>query len=483
MNRKIRIGKVALVLLVSGFCTTFFGQPVQAQPAPNSNSVLILGSTVSGGAGSREAVFAAANGFTVVVDSAAAWGARTTADFATFRAIILGDATCTSLGVVAAAVANKAVWGPAINGNVIINGTDPVYHQGQGGDALTQDSVKFAADEPTKTGAYISLSCYYHGTAPGTPVPLLDPFGSFTMRGVGCYDDSHIVATHPALSSSTDATLSNWGCSVHEAFDSTPSSFLPLAIAENVCNPATDPACKTFADASVGLPYIMARGETLSPIRCGNGILEATEECDDGNTTNGDGCSAQCTIEAPTDTTAPSCTLTAILPGPPTQIKVTAQDTGSGLASITPVISTNAVVTYSPSPPFGGTTAPVIVTGTKINQSLKAQVMLEVKDVAGNTTTCDPVLTLLVRENGKPVTETLTDIPDIESQITIANGSPGIKNLLVTVNGVAFRVNGLKDFEERSFDVSSAMRPGDNNTITLTAWGKPGSQATIIVSE
>lgn len=33
--------------------------------------------------------------------------------------------------------------------------------------------------------------------------------------------------------------------------------------------------------------------------RCGNGILETNrgEECDDGNTDSGDGCSATCTIE------------------------------------------------------------------------------------------------------------------------------------------------------------------------------------------
>ena len=31
---------------------------------------------------------------------------------------------------------------------------------------------------------------------------------------------------------------------------------------------------------------------------CGNGTLEAPEECDDGNTTSGDGCSASCAIEA-----------------------------------------------------------------------------------------------------------------------------------------------------------------------------------------
>ncbi len=290
--KAVRTLTVAVPLMGGAFVLS--SPPVQAAPAPDDHSVLILGPTVSGGAGSREAVLAAANGFTVVVDSAANWGARTMAEFGSFRAIILGDATCTSVGAVAAAAANKAVWGPAINGNVIINGTDPVFHQGQGGDALTEGSIKFAADEPTKTGAYISLSCYYHGTAPATSVPVLDPFGTFTARGVGCFNDAHIVAVHPALAGITDVSLSNWSCSVHEAFDSFPTDFLPLAIAEGI----TGSGSLTFSDGSFGIPYVLARGETLSPILCGNGILETGEQCDDGNTANGDGCSAQCTIES-----------------------------------------------------------------------------------------------------------------------------------------------------------------------------------------
>jgi len=38
--------------------------------------------------------------------------------------------------------------------------------------------------------------------------------------------------------------------------------------------------------------------DITSPV-CGNGVVESGEECDDGNTTNGDGCSANCTIEPP----------------------------------------------------------------------------------------------------------------------------------------------------------------------------------------
>jgi cysteine-rich repeat protein len=40
---------------------------------------------------------------------------------------------------------------------------------------------------------------------------------------------------------------------------------------------------------------------------CGDGHLDAGEQCDDGNTTNGDGCSATCTIELPPPPPPPCC--------------------------------------------------------------------------------------------------------------------------------------------------------------------------------
>lgn len=44
---------------------------------------------------------------------------------------------------------------------------------------------------------------------------------------------------------------------------------------------------------------------TTTDAVCGNSIVEAPEECDDGNTTNGDGCSSQCKTE--TNTNEPVC--------------------------------------------------------------------------------------------------------------------------------------------------------------------------------
>ena len=47
------------------------------------------------------------------------------------------------------------------------------------------------------------------------------------------------------------------------------------------------------------------RGSAIVSSDCGNGILNTGEQCDDGNTTPGDGCSATCSCE--TRSTLPEC--------------------------------------------------------------------------------------------------------------------------------------------------------------------------------
>ncbi|MGI8684863.1 MAG: hypothetical protein ACR2MO_07220 [Acidimicrobiales bacterium] len=226
-----------------------------------AGEVLILDSTVAGGAGSTLAQKFVLAGKTPVVVNAATWSAMTAAQFASYDAIVLGDPACQFLGPEAPATANAGVWSSVVDGNVVVIGTDETLHQTSGGTQLMEKAAAFTVAQAGKTGAYISLSCYYHGTAPGTPVPLLSGFGTFTATGVGCFNDAHIVATHPALTGLTDATLSNWGCSVHEGFDSWPVSFEVLAIAEGIG------AAFTASDGTVGTPYILARGvEVISDI-------------------------------------------------------------------------------------------------------------------------------------------------------------------------------------------------------------------------
>lgn len=214
---------------------------------------------------SLEELAATAVGLQADVVDEATWAAMTTADFAKYRAIVLGDPNSTGLGPEAAATANAATWGAAVNGNTLIVGTDPVYHAfgGQtGANNLINHGVAFATSEPDKTGLYLNLSCYYHGTAAHTPVPLLDALrpGGFSVTGVGCFNDAHIVARHPALDGLSDADLSNWSCSVHEAFDTWPADFTPLAIARDF------DSSFTASDGSQGPPYILATGAASFPL-------------------------------------------------------------------------------------------------------------------------------------------------------------------------------------------------------------------------
>src|SRR5436190_13714179 len=68
------------------------------------------------------------------------------------------------------------------------------------------------------------------------------------------------------------------------------------------------------------------------------------------------------------DTTPPTVTSQAIV-GPPAQIQLTVRDTGSGVASIRYNVSNGTVVVPAFTP---GTTAPIVVTGTKLNPTSRA---------------------------------------------------------------------------------------------------------------
>lgn len=170
-----------------------------------------------------------------------------------------------------------------------------------------------------------------------------------------------------------------------------------------------------------------------------------------------------------------------VIAGPPTQLQVTVSDPQTGLQSIVVTQSDNA---DTPVPPFTvGTTDPVTITATKIDQSQPAHVTIQATDLAGNTVTCDPVITLVQRSAGTDPEKTKSLVDQAEDKILILNGTPGLRNFEARVNGVKLKVTGLKDGETRTLDISSAMVPGSNNVITVKGHGPVNGSAMAVVSD
>lgn len=178
---------------------------------------------------------------------------------------------------------------------------------------------------------------------------------------------------------------------------------------------------------------------------------------------------------------APSCALTAVIAGPPKQLQITVQDSTSGLQSVVVTEASNATISV---PPFTlGTTSPVVVTATKIDDSQGATVALRVTNQAGLVTDCDPAMVTVGRQPGDSPVQVLHHIARTESHVTIVNGTPGVDQVRLEVNGHPFLVTGLQAGQTRTINVSAAMRKGTSNTILVVAHGPRGSSATLILSD
>jgi hypothetical protein len=222
----------------------------------NADKVLLYGPSVFGGASSFEGQRAAAQGFGVDVVDAATWSSMTTAQFAQYRAIIIGDNRDSGEPAdLTAAENNASVWGAAVNGNVIVTGADPEYHADPDGGndpgALTyiDRAVAFAASAPVQTGAYVAMDGTYDG-----PAKVLDAFapGGFTVTNES--DDAiHIDPAVAGPSGLSDAVLSDWGNTTHAVFIQYPSAFKVWAIGLDPSGPYTT------SDGQIGNPDFLVR--------------------------------------------------------------------------------------------------------------------------------------------------------------------------------------------------------------------------------
>ncbi|HEX8703547.1 MAG TPA: surface protein, partial [Myxococcaceae bacterium] len=240
--------------------------------------MLILGSSVSGGTASMEARAAASLGLGTEVVTPAQWEDMTPQEFMTYRALIIGDAACTNdEAAFQAALDSRSRWGPIIDGNIFIIGSNPSSNSTTTPpdiDPIVLGGVELATERPLLTGMYLSLGCAYQHAPLDTPVPLLSPFGEFTVAGHGA-TRGHVPAQLPPTFSQrvSDGLLTGTdGEATRLVFTHYPShDFLvgALAVDETGSMPGSQPFCDDEGrETFTGAPFILMRGAMATGLAC-----------------------------------------------------------------------------------------------------------------------------------------------------------------------------------------------------------------------
>jgi hypothetical protein len=275
-TRKGSFFLVASLLTLGLAIVLLFGLSGRAE-AETGMKALILGSTVSGGSSSPEALSAIGNGFEVTVVDDTTWGSMTAAQFSDYQLIIVGDPTCSYLPAVvsqnaqalADAVMNRAGSNTRV-GNRVLIGTDPVYHYSGRGQHLIDKGIDFAGALEGASGLFLTFTCWDNDwDGNGKPdgqdklLPLLtaDPAASWSQnQSPPCGGAVSLISNAAQFAGLTTAQLQGWGCSVHETFPTYPADWAPLAIATDT---ATKPTCGTDVDtgaAQCGEAYVLVSG-------------------------------------------------------------------------------------------------------------------------------------------------------------------------------------------------------------------------------
>jgi large repetitive protein len=208
---------------------------------------LVLSARAQGEAPSREALAAEGAGLRAQVMTPTQWRVMTTEQFKGYSALIIGDEACAEdgSGTLQTATDTRRIWGPIIDGNIFVIASDPSTNHTP---ILVERGVAFATAKEDATGLYVSLGCAYQRAAPGTSVPLLEPFGDFLVAGMGCHTAAHVFTMSPKELTGdlygADDRLIGDGCAARTVFTHYPEQTFgtaALAVDTQGSMPGTQP--------------------------------------------------------------------------------------------------------------------------------------------------------------------------------------------------------------------------------------------------
>jgi len=180
--------------------------------------------------GALEKPYLPTGAISTTVDDAK-WRSMSKTDFAKYDMIVLGAPddggfSYTTYAMMQAAFETRNVWGPAVNGRIVVLGLDPAFHASKGtAGAITFQKASLAW---LATGGAGQTTLFVNTDWGNRKLDFLSPFGAFSSTSQA--SDKIVISktTHPIMIGSTDATLSNWYGSAH-SFVTFPSPFTSLA--------------------------------------------------------------------------------------------------------------------------------------------------------------------------------------------------------------------------------------------------------------
>jgi len=436
--RPSRISAAVGTLVLAAALTSLTGGVARAAaPVPTA---LILAPTVSPGTAtdgsgkSLEQQQAEAAGFTVTVVDDATWRGMTAAQFASYQVLVLGDPTCGTADSFQAAIDTASTWEPVVmssDGNRVLIGTDPTYHNGghPGAATLEKNGIAFAGYHAGQTGAYVDLSCAYTGI--DESVGWLDGLttkaaDAFHATGAPCAGAIAIIAASGPTAGLHDTDLSDWSCSVHEYFSKFPSDYIPLAL-------ATDAPTKNYEGKDVdtgasvtGSPYILVAG---SPLSIGSSDISLTPA------TGSDPVGGSHTVTATVTSSGvpqPGFSVTFNVTGGPNAGRTGASTTSSTGCSASPPVAPCGTTSFTYSDTGGAGTDTIIATFTDTGGVTHSASASETWSATAPVDTTPPTCTV-TRHTGNPVT----------ADAALSDAGSGIVKIVVTkVVNASYAVDG-----------------------------------------
>jgi uncharacterized delta-60 repeat protein len=204
---------------------------------------------------------------------------------------------------------------------------------------------------------------------------------------------------------------------------------------------------------------------------------------------------ATVTLTLQADSTPPTC----VFGGPVSQsapplvyVPITVADTQSGVASVQLTPNSRNCKLVDPTTgmevPIGGTLTydPSLASRglrvVKLAPSLAARVELRIVDCSGNSLLTDPVLDNL-KVPKRQVKRVFRNLPAAEHYLRLENGTPGLTELKLWVNGRRAHAGLLTDGEILRLDLAPWMRAGSRNVVRLVASGPTGATASLLIGD